>query len=121
MTAKTLVKEVTNKGNMVVLLNLQQMGLIFKNYLKKDASWSSLFTFEKMAIGETRRRREFQESLKRNFIVQSCCPISSSHPVIFCEKGILKISPENVCVRVTFNKEHLFGLFYVILNYSFHL
>ena len=78
MAAKTLVKEVTNKGNMVVLLNLQQMGLIFKNYLKKDASCSSLFTFEKMAIGETRRRREFQESLKKTLLCNLVVPSAAA-------------------------------------------
>ena len=34
MTGKILAKYVINKGNMLVLLNLQQMGLIFENHIK---------------------------------------------------------------------------------------
>ena len=37
MTNKNLVKDVTNKGNMIVLLNLQQIGCIFKNYIEQVA------------------------------------------------------------------------------------
>ena len=34
---KNLVKGVSSKENMLVLLNLQQMGFIFKNYTEKKA------------------------------------------------------------------------------------
>ena len=35
MAAKNLVKDVINKGNMLVVLNLQQMGLLFRIIFKK--------------------------------------------------------------------------------------
>ena len=35
MANKNLVKDVNNKGNMLVLLNLKQIRLIFKNYIRK--------------------------------------------------------------------------------------
>ena len=37
MAYKDLVKNVTNKGKVLVLLNLQRMGSICKNYIKKVA------------------------------------------------------------------------------------
>ena len=37
MASKNLVKGVSSKENMLVLLNLQQMGFIFKNYTEKKA------------------------------------------------------------------------------------
>ena len=35
MADKNLVKDVISKGNMLVLMNLQQICLVFKKYVKK--------------------------------------------------------------------------------------
>ena len=55
MTGKILANYVINKGNMLVLLNLQQMGLIFENHIKK-----LICLPQKSKVCSS---REFQESL----------------------------------------------------------